>query len=73
MRGTHSLPGQQLDLTRVTLLDVRRVAELLGVHQRTVWRLVSSDDLPQPIRIGTKTVRWRLSDLEDYFEKATRQ
>ena len=41
----------------------RRGHGSLGIHPRTVWRLVASGDLPQPIRIGSKTVRWRLADL----------
>ena len=59
--------GDTDELASVKLLDVRTVAKLLSVHQRTVWRLVASGELPQPIRLGTKTVRWRLSDLEEYL------
>ena len=55
-------------LSQVTLLDVRRVADLLGIHQRTVWRLVSTNELPKPVKLGAKTVRWRLSDLERYVQ-----
>ena len=59
-------------LSHVTLLDVRRVAELLGVHTRTVWRLVATNELPKPVRLGAKTVRWRLSDLERYIQSLQR-
>ncbi len=59
-------------LKHVTLLDARRIAGLLGVHERTVWRLVSAGELPQPIRLGTKMVRWRLSDLESFLEQRMR-
>lgn len=55
------------ELANLRHLDVRQVAELLGVHPRTIWRLVSSGDLPAPNRIGPKIVRWRLADLEAHL------
>ncbi len=58
-------------LSHVILLDVRRVAQLLGVHTRTVWRLVATNELPKPVKLGAKTVRWRLSDLETYVQDLT--
>jgi predicted DNA-binding transcriptional regulator AlpA len=46
------------------LLSVAQVASLLSISPRSVWRKVSSHDLPNPIRLGTgRLVRWRLSDL----------
>jgi excisionase family DNA binding protein len=55
------------ELASLQYLNVRQVAELLGVHPRTVWRLVSSGDLPQPIKISAKVVRWRVADLEAHL------
>ena len=51
-------------LAGLTLLDVRTVAKLLGVSPRNIWRLVAkasagAGDFPQPVRLGTRTVRWR--------------
>ena len=61
------IPKQDDQLAKLQQLNVRQVAELLGVHPRTVWRLVSSGDLPEPIRISAKVVRWRVVDLEDHL------
>ena len=54
------------------LLNVKQVAELLGIHQRTIWRLaglaeMGEGNFPRPLRIGQKTVRWRQKDLETYI------
>lgn len=57
-------------LSGVCLLDVRQVAELLGVHQRTVWRMAATGALPAPIRLSERVVRWRLADLERYLSRA---
>jgi len=56
----------------VQLLDVREVAGLLRMHPRSVWRLAAQAEaglcnLPKPLRIGPKTIRWRLSDVQAYL------
>jgi predicted DNA-binding transcriptional regulator AlpA len=49
------------------LLTAREVAALLRIHPRSVWRATSAGDIPKPIRIGPKVVRWRLSDLQAFI------
>jgi predicted DNA-binding transcriptional regulator AlpA len=45
------------------LLDARAVASALGVSVQTVRRSSLAGILPQPIRVGRRALRWRLSDL----------
>lgn len=59
-------------LASLTLLDVRAVAELLRISPRQVWRLVAlaesgQGSFPRPLRLRTRTLRWRLEDLERYL------
>lgn len=49
------------------MIDVREVATILSISTRSVWRLVSRGDLPQPIRLG-RTVRWRSTDIDRWIE-----
>jgi predicted DNA-binding transcriptional regulator AlpA len=51
------------------LLDVREVAQLLGIHPRTVWQMVAASNIPHPVRLSPRVVRWRLSDIEDHVQK----
>jgi len=57
-----------VDPTRnVTLLTARQVADLIGVDVRTVWRMAQTGDLPTPIRLFQRVVRWRLADLDTHL------
>lgn len=47
------------------LLNVKELAERLGVSTRQCWKLLSSGRLPAPVRLG-RSVRWRESDIADF-------
>ena len=47
------------------MMDVKRLAEMLGASVRTVWRLVSAGVLPKPVQVGRCT-RWFESDIEEF-------
>lgn len=49
------------------LLSVDQVAALLQVSTRTVWRLLSSGELIEPVRMRGNT-RWRREELESWIE-----
>lgn len=52
------------------MIDVREVATILSVSTRTVWRLISREEIPQPIRFG-RSVRWRPIDIESWIASQT--
>jgi len=59
--------------TGCELVTVREAAELLRIHPRSIWRLsalgeIGESDFPRPVRIGAKTVRWRVADLQRYLD-----
>jgi len=62
----------------VKLVDVRRLSELLGISQRQCWRLSGMAEagldklcngFPRPLRLATKTIRWRLRDIDAYLAR----
>lgn len=55
--------------TDVAVINVREVAELLGVNTRTIWRLCQRNELPSPIRLGPRILRWRLADLREHLDR----
>jgi predicted DNA-binding transcriptional regulator AlpA len=46
-----------------------RVAELLDISVRTLYRKVASGDFPKPVRIGKGTTRWRMRDIESFLNR----
>ena len=53
----------------VAVVSVREVAELLGVNSRTVWRMAQTGDIPPPIRLSERVVRWRICDLREHLDR----
>ena len=51
------------------LIPVRTVAEMLGVHRATVYRMAARGDIPKPLHIAGLT-RWRRADIEALIDAA---
>ena len=51
-----------------TVLCAADLARLLGISERTVWRLDSAGSLPRPIRLG-RSVRWRMAEVQAWLEQ----
>jgi len=51
------------------LVPVDRVAFLLQVSKRTVWRLVSAGKLIKPRKLGGGIVRWHLEELKAWIAR----
>lgn len=60
--GAHQGPGQSEFLTR------EEVAAMLRIDLRTLRRLVLTNELPAPIPLGPRAVRWRRKDLERHLQ-----
>lgn len=50
------------------LVDLKAVAELLGVCTRSVHRLVAAGELAPPAKVG-RASRWFVSDVDRYMER----
>lgn len=45
-------------------LSVEQVASRYNVSKDTIWRWRREGDFPKPLKLGGKTSRWRLTDIE---------
>ena len=53
-------------MTEKLLLNVKEVSKLIGLSERTVWKMSACGELPAPIRIG-RSVRWPKGMLEQFI------
>lgn len=59
-------------MTNETLLiPADKVAELMAISKRTLWRLLSAGKLPEPVRLGS-VVRWKRDEIEEWIEGGCR-
>jgi predicted DNA-binding transcriptional regulator AlpA len=49
------------------LVDVRDVARVYSISERSVWRLCKSGKIPAPVSFGRRSTRWRVSDLVEHI------
>ena len=68
MRATEPNPiaaGNDDQATEASpFLRMPAVTRLTGLGRSTIYRLVAQDKFPLPVRIATRAVAWRRSDLE---------
>ena len=50
----------------IALLTAKQVTAWLQISQRTLWRMRSAGQLPEPLRLGG-TVRWRKEELDAWL------
>lgn len=50
------------------MLTLDKVAELLSVAKRTVYRLIAQGVFPKPLKVG-HSVRIPVSDVSEYIER----
>jgi len=58
--------------TCLPLLTVNEVARLLNLSIRSVWRLRSAGQIPQPVTIGG-SIRWKEEDLRKWIAEGCRE
>jgi predicted DNA-binding transcriptional regulator AlpA len=55
-----------LDMSPEELAGFTEIAEILGVHKRTVQRYIARDDFPEPIGRLARGRVWRREDIEKW-------
>ena len=54
-------------MNATALITVKEVAEMLGLSERTIYRLSDAGDMPNPVKLGA-AVRWRKQELETWID-----
>ena len=53
------------------LLRCRDVEENTSLSRSAIYRLMKAGQFPRPVKIGSRAVRWRLSDIEAWMDSKT--
>ena len=61
----------QLDQWRIVRL--RAVIHLTALSRATIYRKTSDGSFPPPVRLGTRSVGWRLSDVYAWLSAPERR
>ena len=48
---------------KVEMICVKKLARILAISERSLWRYKSQGRLPRPVKIG-QCFRWRFSDIQ---------
>ncbi len=61
----------QLEERRIVRRD--EVSKLTGLARATIYKKVADGSFPAPIRLGARSVGWRLSDIVAWLEAPERR
>jgi len=59
-----------MDKPKRKLVEHMRMAEIikeLGISRATFWRLREREDFPKGIKITSRTIIWRVRDVEEWL------
>ena len=50
----------------IRLLALRQVSECVSLSKSSIYRKMEQGDFPRPLRIGSNTVRWLVTDIDKW-------
>lgn len=73
MSGDTKPSQERSPSTRFTLLRTSEVLALVPFSKSTLWRRVARNDFPQPLRLSTGVIAWRLDEVERWIDERMRR
>ena len=53
------------------LLRIREVVEITALSRSTIYRMMNAGQFPQSVKITSRSVRWKLSDINAWMDSKT--
>ena len=50
-------------------VSAKQVAAMLGIGRTQVFKLLGEGQFPEPVRLGKRNPRWRITDIEAFLQK----
>jgi excisionase family DNA binding protein len=57
-------------MQKTQLININQVCSMLAVSRGKIYRMIAAQEMPAPIKLGEKSIRWRLSTIEDFISQA---
>lgn len=61
-------PEETLDTTTSAILKRKQVEALTGLSRSTLYRFMSLQTFPLPVRLGARAVGWRSADVRAWID-----
>ncbi len=55
-------------MEKTKLLRLREVESIVGLKKSAIYSWMKKGKFPAPVRMGTKSVAWKLDDLETWMD-----
>lgn len=62
-------PTPQTQRQRPELLRMPDVLELIPLSKGSIWRLIREGRFPAPIKLGVRSVAWRMADIQTWLDQ----
>lgn len=63
-----ALPSDRQDQSSPAFLRMRSVMKITGLGRSTIYRLIANHEFPSPVRLTSRAVAWRSSDINAWSE-----
>lgn len=63
-----ALPSDRQELSSPVFLRMHAVMKITGLGRSTIYRLIANHEFPSPVRLTSRAVAWRSSDITAWSE-----
>ncbi len=52
-----------------SMVSLKRVREITSLGKSTIYRMITEDRFPRPVRLTSRRVAWREDDLRNWLDQ----
>ncbi len=67
-RSPQAIAGKEGGDPSVLFLRLPAVMRMTGLGRSTIYRMVADKRFPRPVRLATRAIAWRRTDLDSWSE-----
>ena len=55
------------------LIRIKELEEITGLSRTTIWRLEKNGKFPKKVKISSRLIGWRSSDIENWIKNINKE